>query len=187
MPIPARACCTAVLAAMACLPATAQSLKPGLWEISNKMDNPQVNQAMAQMQQQMAQMPPEQRKQMEAMMAQRGMKMGTGAGGVTTVQMCMTTEMLARDDAMVQQQQQGDCKMTSQSRSGNTMKVAYACSNPPSTIDGEYTYKGAEGYSSKMVVKSTQGGKSDTMTIEGTGKWLSADCGNVKPMTPPKK
>jgi hypothetical protein len=188
MSFAARTCCAAVLAAGACLSAAAQSLKPGLWEISNKMDNPQVNQAMAQMQQQLAQMPPEQRKQMEAMMAERGMKMGTGAGGVTTMQMCMTKEMLSRDDAMLQQQQQkGDCKMTSQSRSGNTMRMAYACSNPPSTVDGEYTYQGSEGYTSKMVVKSTQGGRSDTMTIEGSGKWLSADCGNIKPMVPPKK
>jgi hypothetical protein len=186
MSFPIRTCCAALLAAATCLPAAAQSLKPGLWEISNKMDNPQVNEAMKQMQQQLAQMPPEQRKQMEAMMAQRGMKMGDGSGAGTTMQICMTKEMAERGDMQMDQGNAG-CKITSQSRSGNTMKMAYACTNPPSSGEGEYTYKGSEGYSSKMKVTTMQSGKPETMTMEGSGKWLSADCGNIKPMVPPKK
>ena len=72
----------AVSIAAVCLPAAAQ-LKPGLWEITNKVGgNAQLDAARAQMQQQLAAMPPEQRKQMEAMMAQRGMSMpGAAAGG----------------------------------------------------------------------------------------------------------
>ena len=51
------------LLALASAAAPAQTLKPGLWEISNKAGgNPQMDQAMAQMQQQLAAMPPEQRK-----------------------------------------------------------------------------------------------------------------------------
>ena len=173
------------LAALA-LPLSAQTLKPGLWEISNKMDNPEINQQMAQMQQQLAAMPPEQRKQMEAMMAQRGMKMGNGAGGVTSMQLCMTKEMVERNP-MLMQQQQSDCKITSQSRSGNVMKMAYSCPNPPSTGEGEFTYNGSEGYSSKMTVSSVRNGKPQTMKMEGSGKWLGADCGNVKPIAPPAK
>ena len=55
-----------------------QRLQPGLWEQSMVMQNDKVNQAMAQMQQQMAAMPPEKRKQMEAMMAKQGVSMGGG-------------------------------------------------------------------------------------------------------------
>ena len=178
-----------LVAAAACaalsLPLYAQSMKPGLWEISNKMDSPEINQAMAQMQAQMAAMSPEQRKQMEAMMAQRGMKMG-GAGGGTTVQVCMTKEMVERSD-MPMQQQQNDCKVTSQSRSGNTMKMAYTCASPPSSGEGEFTYNGAESYSSKMTINTTANGKPQVMKMEGTGKWLGADCGSIKPMVPPKR
>jgi hypothetical protein len=180
-----------VVAAAACaalaLPLSAQTLKPGLWEISNKMDNPEINQQMAQMQQQLAAMPPEQRKQMEAMMAQRGMKMGTGAGGVTSMQICMTKEMTERNDLWMQQQQQSNCKITSQSRSGNTMKMAYSCPNPPSSGEGEFTYNGSDAYSSRMTVTSMRGGKPQVMKMEGSGKWLGADCGNIKPIAPPKK
>ena len=177
---------TAAAFAAFALPLSAQTLKPGLWEISNKMDNPEINQQMAQMQQQLAAMPPEQRKQMEAMMAQRGMKMGGGAGGGTTMQICMTKEMVERN-AMPMQQQQTDCKITSQSRSGNVMKMAYSCPNPPSTGEGEFTYNGSDSYSSKMTVNSMRNGKPQTMKMEGSGKWLGADCGNIKPITPPAK
>jgi len=174
----------ATLLALA-LPAAAQSMKPGLWEINNKMGGGQMDAQMAEMQKQLAQMPPEQRKQMEAMMAQRGMKMG-GAGGGTTMQVCMTKEMVERSD-MPMQQQQNDCKVTSQSRSGNTMKMAYTCASPPSSGEGEFTYNGAESYSSKMTINTTANGKPQVMKMEGTGKWLGADCGNIKPMVPPKR
>ena len=178
------ALCAAALAA-ASLPAAGQTLKPGLWEMSNKMGgSPQMDQAMADMQKQLAAMPPAQRKQMEEMMASQGVKMGQGAGGAMTMQVCMTKEMAERSEMPMEK---SDCKITSQSRSGNTMKMAYACANPPSTGEGTYTYHSAEAYSSKMVVRTTRQGKTETVTMDGTGKWLKADCGNVRPMMPPKK
>ena len=49
--------------------AFAQTTAPGLWAIQNKMGgNPELDKAMAEMQKQLAAMPPAQRKQMEAMM-----------------------------------------------------------------------------------------------------------------------
>ena len=173
----------AVLAA-ACLPAGAQSLKPGLWEISNKMKgSAEMDRAMAQMQQQLASMPPDQRKQMEDMMAQRGMRMAPSAGGGMTVQMCMTKEMAERNDVPMQD----GCTMTKQQRSGNTMKMAFNCTKPPSSGEGEFTFMGAEAYKSHMVVNTTAKGKPETMQMDGTGKWLGADCGSVKPIVVPKK
>jgi hypothetical protein len=173
-----------VALAAACLPAGAQSLKPGLWEINNKMGgNPQLDQAMAEMQKQMAAMPPDQRKQMEAMMAQRGVRVAPSSGGGMAVQMCMTKEMVERNDVPMQD----GCRMTNQQRSGKTMKMAFACTNPPSSGEGEVTFTSPEAYSSKMTLRTVQQGKPETMTMEGTGKWLGADCGSVKPPQLPKK
>lgn len=171
----------AVLAA-ASLPASAQSMKPGLWEIHNKMQGGEMDAAMAQMQQQMAQMSPAERKQMEAMMAKQGVRMAPSGGGMA-VQVCMTKEMVERNDPPVQD----GCKVTQNQRSGNTDKFAFACSNPPSSGEGQVTYQGPEAYTSKMTVKTSSGGKTDTTTMEGRGKWLKADCGHVKPMQAPKK
>ena len=173
----------AVLAA-ASLPAAAQSMKPGLWEINNKTNNPQMDQAMAEMQKQMASMPPAQRKQMEAMLAQQGVKMGKpGAGGGMTVQSCMTREMSERHDMPMQE----GCRVTKNERSGNTMKMAFTCTNPPSSGEGRFTFTGAEAYTSEMTVRTTVEGQPHTTTMNTSGKWLKADCGNVKPVTLPKK
>ena len=86
---------------MTALPAAAQTMKPGLWEITNKMggsgdQGAKMAAAMEQMQKQMASMPPEQRKQMEKMMAQQGMAPGAGGGMATRI--CMTKEMAARNE-----------------------------------------------------------------------------------------
>lgn len=166
--------------------AGAQTLKPGLWEITNKMQtgSGQMEQQMAQMQQQMANMPPDQRKMMEEMMAQRGMKMGAGGPGGTSMKMCMTKEMVERNEIPAQQ---GDCKTTQQSRSGNTMKMAFTCTNPPSSGEGHVTFTSSEAYSMKMQVNTTMQGKPEKIHMDGSGKWLGADCGSVKPPATPKK
>ena len=172
----------AAFIAAAALPAAAQTLKPGLWEITNKMQSGsgQMENAMAQMQQQLASMPPEQRKMIEEQMARSGVKMGSaGPAGGISVKVCMTREMVEKNEMP---SQQGDCKTTSQSRAGNTMKMAFACTNPPSSGDGQVTFNGSESYSSRMNVSTQVQGKPEKMTMEGSGKWLAADCGDVKPL-----
>jgi hypothetical protein len=166
--------------------ASAQSMKPGLWEITSKMQTAsgQMERQMAQAQQQMANMPPEQRKMMEEMMARQGVKMGTAGGGGMTMKVCMTKEMVEHNE--MPSQQRGDCKTTSQTRSGNTMKMAFACTNPPSTGEGQFTFNGSEGYTMKMAVNTTVQGKPETMNMDANGKWLGADCGDVKPRAMPK-
>jgi hypothetical protein len=168
----------AVLVAFAST-AGAQSLKPGLWEITNKMQT-----GSGQMEQQMANMPPDQRKMMEEMMAQRGVKMGSAGPGGMSVKMCMTKEMVERNEIPAQQ---GDCKTTQQARSGNTMKMAFTCTNPPSSGEGQITFTSPEAYSMKMLVNTTMQGKPEKINMDGTGKWLGADCGSVKPPAMPKK
>ena len=39
----------------------------------------------------------------------------------------------------------------------------------------------------KMKVNSTVRGKAESMDMEGAGKWLAAECGDVKPLRMPKK
>lgn len=170
-------------AALASLPVAAQALKPGLWEVQNKVNNAEMAQAMAQMQQQLKDMPPEQRKQMEAMMAQRGMRMTPGAAGAMAMQVCMTPEMVERNEMPIRD----GCRMTQQQRSGNTMKMAFTCSKPPSSGEGQVTFASPEAYSSRMTVKVQEGGRTETTTMEGSGRWLKADCGSVKPMMPRQK
>ena len=173
--------------AVAATGAVAQNLKPGLWEVTQKMQmggNPQMDQAMAEMQKQMASMPPEQRKAMQDMMAKNGVQMGSAGAGGMSMKMCMTKEMAERNEIPANQ---GDCKTTSQQRTGNTMKMAFTCANPPSSGEGQFTFMGSDAYTMKMNVKSTVRGKPESMTMDGSGKWLGADCGSIKPMAAPAK
>jgi len=165
---------------LAGLPAMAQTLKPGLWEINNKMQSGsgQLEKGMAEMQQQMATMPPEQRKMMQDMMAKQGVSMSPGAGGAMAIKICMTKEMVERNELPAQH---GDCKTTTSPRTGNSMKMSFVCTQPPSSGEGQFTFVSPEAYTMKMAMKSTVQGKPETMTMDGSGKWLSADCGAVKP------
>lgn len=163
--------------------AGAQNLKPGLWQITHNTGagSDQAEQGLAQMQQRMAGMPPQQRKMMQDMMARQGVKMEP-AGGMS-VKVCMTREMVEKSELPAQQ---GDCRTTQQSRSGNTMKIAFSCASPPSSGEGLVTFNGSEAYDMKMAVSTTVDGKPRKTTMDSTGRWLASDCGSVKPYAAPK-
>ncbi|MEO8390748.1 DUF3617 domain-containing protein [Polaromonas sp.] len=161
--------------------ALAQTTKPGLWEVTNKMQSSsgEMEKAMASMEKQLAGMSPEQRKQMQEMMGKQGMSMGPSAGGGMSMKMCVTKEMAERNE--LPQQQQGACKTTQSPRSGNTMKISYVCTQPPSSGEGVMTFNGDTAYTMKMNTTTTVKGKPEKITMDATGKWLSSDCGTVKP------
>lgn len=162
-----------------------QTMKPGLWEMTTKTSgSPEMDKAMAEAQKQMAAMSPEQRKMMQDMMAKQGVSMATNASGAMSVKVCLTKEMAENHDIAPQQ---GDCKTTTGARTGNSMKMSFVCTKPPSSGEGEVTFSGPEAYTSRMTVTSTAGGKSEKMTLESQGKWLGAECGAVKPMVRAKK
>jgi hypothetical protein len=176
----------AVLAMTAASGVEAQTLKPGLWEINSRMQmGANLDKELAQMQQQMATLPPEQRKKMEDMMARQGLAMGSGGSpGVMSVRICMTREMAERDQIPATQ---GDCTHTVSPRSGNTMKFAFTCRNPASSGEGQTTFLGPEAYSTKMTVNTSAQGKTEKSSMEANGRWLSSDCGAVKPLPLPSR
>ena len=172
--------------------ANAQTLKPGLWEITQKMKfgSSEMTSEMATMQAEMAKMSPEQRKQMQDMMSKQGVNIDLGAAGsaggpgAITVKTCLTPEMVARNELPAAQ---GNCTSTNSPRVGNTMKMAYTCTKPPSSGEGQVTFVGMDAYTMKMTVKTMVKGKAESMGLDGAGKWLGASCGDIKPLVLPKK
>ena len=185
---------TAVTACMltgATVLAHAQTIKPGLWEIITQMQDGsgELSAAMAEAQKQMANMPPEQRKMMQDMMAKQGIQLGTSGSNGMSIKMCMTQEMVDRNEVTSRQgdHHQSDCTHTNSPRSGNSMKFSFVCAKPPSSGEGQVTFTSAEAYSMKMTTTSMARGKSEKMDMQTSGRWLGADCGNVKPIVLPKK
>ena len=166
--------------------AFAQSIKPGLWEFTTQMagGSGKMADAMAQAQKEMANMPPEQRKMMQDMMAKQGVQMGAGAGGGMTVKVCMTPEMVERNE--VSSHQDG-CTHTNSPRTGNTMKFSFVCTKPPSKGEGQVTFTSAEAYSMKMSTTTTVQGRTEKMDMQNSGRWLGSNCGSIKPLAMPKK
>jgi hypothetical protein len=195
---PMRTLC--LLAALfAATAASAQKLAPGLWEhtVQMKLQGGQADAGLARMQEQLARMSPEQRQQMEAMMAARGgggpgMAAGLGmmAGKPSVVKTCITPEQAARDEIP---QAQGHCQQVSQERSGKTIKFKFACQaeGPGSmagTGEGQYTLLNDKALSGHMMFDGTaRNGQAIRMDMEQTGRWLAADCGDVKPRPDAKR
>jgi hypothetical protein len=165
--------------------AGAQTMKPGLWELSNKVSSQdgQLNGAMAEMQKQLASMSPEQRQAMQQMMERNGVQMNIGAGGALTSRMCMTKEMIERKEFPVQE---GDCKQKTTPVSANRMKIAFSCTKPPTSGEGEMIVDSDTSYRVKMHVKGTDGGQQQTVDMDAAGKWLGADCGKLRPISIPQ-
>jgi hypothetical protein len=157
--------------------AHAQRIAPGLWEQSTHMKSGsgQMEGAMAQMQREMAQMPPEQRKQMQDMMARQGMGM---SGQANTMRVCISKEQAERQELG---KPEPGCTYDAVQRSGNTVKMKFNCPGKGSG-DAEYTMAGDKSYRGRSVVTTTVDGKPERMEMTMSAKWLSADCGNVKPL-----
>ncbi len=184
--MPLRSFITTVVLTASAAGVSAQTMKPGLWEITSQVQGgsgASAN-AMAEVQKQLANLPPDQRKMMQDMMAKQGVQMGTAPSGGMAVKLCMTQEMVDRNEVATQQ---GDCTQTTAPRVGNTMQFSFVCTKPPGSGEGQITFASPEAYTMKMVVTSTAKGKAETMDMQGSGRWLTKDCGNIKPLVMPKK
>ena len=161
------------------LGAPAQTRAPGLWEhsVTMKSDDGAIDGAMAEMQKQMAAMTPEQRKQMEAAMAGRGIKMG--ATGGSSIKVCVTPEEAAKPPEM--RASAGQCTQKNMQRSGNTIKFKYECTQPPSAGEGEMTFVSDKAYTGRTTTETVVQGKPAKVEVQMSGKWLGSDCGSVKP------
>jgi hypothetical protein len=166
--------------------ASAQTMKPGLWEVSTQMQGGgQIGDDMAQALKQMESMPPEQRKMMQDMMAKQGVKMGTGSGGGISLKVCMTQEMVDRNE--ISGGNQNNCTHTYSQRTGNAQKFSFSCTKPSSSGEGVVTFTSAESYSMKMTSTTNVRGAPEKMEMQNNGRWLGGDCGSVKPIRMPRK
>ena len=175
-------CAGLATAAVSAAPQT--TLKPGLWELSNRIasGSSETMALMAAAQQQMANMPPEQRKMIEQKMAQHGVSnMNLAEGGGVKLTYCLTKEMAEKQE--LPSGQPGQCTTTRTPIPGG-LNVTFNCTTPPSSGNGQVIFNGDTAYTMKMNVNGQGNGKAQQMTVEGTGRWLSADCGTAAKAQP---
>jgi len=169
----------AALLVLAAFGAKAQNQLPGLWEHTFKMGSQggEMEKAQAQMQAQLAAMPPDKRKQVEAMMKSRGMSMGANS---TSMKFCLTKEQAAKPP---EARMPGDCKQTDVKRSGSSMSYKFACTTPQQVSgEGQMSFVNDKAYTGKSTTIAQVDGQARQMSMEMSGQWLGADCGDVKPL-----
>jgi Spy/CpxP family protein refolding chaperone len=156
-------------------PALAQSIKPGLWETTNKVGGAagrKMQEAMAMIQQ----MPPEQRAKIEAMMGRQGVVVNNDG---VVAKVCITPEMAARQQLPMQKQGNGNCDVQQGPMVGNTMKFSFTCTN--GSGEGNATFTSPTAYTSSTRMTTNATGASESVEVASTGRWLATDCGAVKP------
>jgi hypothetical protein len=156
-------------------------IKPGLWQMRMEQGgDPEMASKIREMEEQMKSMPPEARKQVEAMMKQRGVSVS----GPGEIKMCFSKEQL--QDGW-QGQRHDNCK-TDTTRNGNTWKFHASCPAPnASETDGEATFTSPERYTMNSTTTTQAGGQPRTTKVSAVSTWLGADCGDIKPIMPKKK
>jgi Protein of unknown function (DUF3617) len=163
-------------------------LKPGLWEtqvtkqvVDGKDTTAQINGATAQMQKMMANLSPEQRAKMEAMFKSNGASLEPGGG----LRLCISPEMANRDTPWVDPK--GRCQPAKVSRSGNQASFEVNCASDGTTTTGKgvSTISGDSVTSVMDMTTTKPGGETRVIHMETAMKFLSADCGDVKPLGAP--
>ena len=152
------------------------SIKPGLWQVDSKMASPDAatDNAMSMVLQQLGNLPPDQRKQLEAMAASRGMAMpSVAADGAVRVTACVTPDMAAR--RQIPTGQPGDCKSNNTSTAGG-MHVSFTCANPKSSGEGQLTFTGEQAFKMQLAVTTSARGTPEQVNVTSNGKWLAATC-----------
>jgi hypothetical protein len=174
---------TCALLACTCS-AGAQTIKPGLWEMSSKISSsdPQVQAGLDGLQQHLANMTPEQRRRMQQLMQQNGLQLDVGPAGAVQSRVCMTREMIARKEFPVQE---GDCKQHYKQVSASKGKVAFSCTRPAISGEGEIDVLSDTSYRGRIHVRSAEHGNQSVDT-DVSGTWLGADCGSVGPVSVPR-
>ncbi len=148
--------------------------KPGLWEATMQSD------AIKNM----PPIPPEQLEKLKQM----GIKIPNIQNGGITTQICVTKEMAERDQPPVSFKDQSGCQSKNVQKNGNTWSMDLVCDKTEMKGSGKVTaiYQGDDSVQSVFDFKGIANNKPINIHSETKSKWLSADCGDVKPIDIPK-
>jgi hypothetical protein len=168
------------IAALAVASALAQpqvQRKPGLWEVKSKHSGA----GMPNMEEMLANVPPEQRAQVEQMMKQQGAGMG---GAPNSFRYCLTAERAAKE-MVPASDPDTQCEHKTGARTGGEQRFSFSCkAKDGSTVqgDGRAFDVSPESYALDMNMKMVRDGKPMQMRTEQKARWLGADCKGLKPL-----
>jgi hypothetical protein len=141
-------------------------IKEGEWSMTTVIHMPGMDAEMAEAETAMAEMSEDERAMMEQMMG--GMKMGAGAGGMSTT----ITQCISNANPVPEASNEEDCESTHTVR-GNTVNFETVCETSRST--GHVTYSN-NNMSGNIQSVTTENGQEENVTIDISGEYLGP-CG----------
>ncbi|MDR1849851.1 MAG: DUF3617 domain-containing protein [Zoogloeaceae bacterium] len=99
---------------------------------------------------------------------------------------CITPEIAKQETVQLAREiaplawfaQDEKCATHASPKVGNTVKISYTCTEPPSSGEGEITFQSDTAYS-VTIERITQNGQKEHE--QSSGRWLGADCGKAQP------
>ena len=160
------------------LPASAQDMTPGLWEQTNNASysDGKVQANMSDIQKMIGNLSPEQRQHVQQMLQQNGVQTDL-ANGAMHSKICITREMIERKQLPIQE---GDCSTRMTPAGANRLQVSFTCTRPHASGEGEMTVDTPTTYRAQMRIHN-QDQPNQVVNMDVAGRWLAADCGNVRP------
>jgi hypothetical protein len=164
----------------------AQTLKPGLWEVTlqSTSESGLIEKSMESVRKSIEKLSPQQRRAYEAKMAQNATQFNAGN---MTRKMCLNAEMAAKNAAVPHAGEidKNGCTVADVSRQANTIRASFFC--PYDEVHGErrVEFDSMNRHIVRdvntMYLPMTTNGKSDLITAVSSLKFISSDCGDIKP------
>lgn len=159
------------------------NLKPGLWEVTYVGETsgaPPIPAAQkAEMEKHMAQMPPDQRAKMEAAVKSAQANLAKPV----VKKSCVTKEDINKDLNLVGGAGDGNCTRTVLKATSTAQEIRIECMNGTRKSGGtmKIAAPNPESWTGTMDGSASDTGGAMQMKTKMSGKWLSSDCGAVKP------
>jgi hypothetical protein len=151
-------------------------VRPGLWEMStsNMEVSGQKVPSLDSLMQQIGTLPADQRKRMEDVLAQQGMSLGNKG-----MRVCLSERQVQRDTLMLHDQGQ-DCSQQVTDRKGGSWAFTFQC--PQAQGEGTAQILSDQEFTSHVKGQfAVQGAGPQRGSMDYRGRWVSADCGDLKP------
>jgi hypothetical protein len=154
-------------------------IKPGLWQIDmtlpDKASGNPLGGYLEMMKSQMAMMTPEQRAQIDKMLAANGTELN--GDGLRTKQ-CLTRQNITDFDLFGKKGADSCTKKMTPTADG--MNVSMTCAQPRMKVDAVLKAESETSYRFESVTTVPGPGGADiSQKSSGTGKWLGSDCGKT--------
>ncbi len=150
------------------------NLRPGLWEIATTSDLLLL----------VPHIPADQMQAIKDLASEYGFEVPPIENGAAISKACITQEMASQKSLPIFAQSQLGCVTKNATRTGNNYKMDFVCDSADlkGTGTAEGTIISAESFTAKTKFNGTAQGNAVNEQADVNGKWIGANCGDVKPL-----